>query len=340
MKKAFIGMAARAAAVVVALAAVLSAPGVALADGGTTMWRLYNPNSGEHFYTAGVGERNNLVSVGWIFEGVGWIAPESGQDVYRLYNPNGGDHHYTTSAGERDVLVSVGWQSEGVGWKSGGSAPVYRQYNKNASSGAHNFTASKAENDALVSVGWQSEGIAWQATGTSADYDPSPINAEAHATYQAIIAASPYVEWYGFFDLDGDRVDEMIVDEYDYKGGSGRDMTLYGYWDRSLRTLCSYTGYGHNEFYVYPQTLSFIEYHTGHGGESYECMRYANGTYSNVAYKSHYSTKGGALEDGPWSYSVGGNDCSQQEYDAFVAGLTQGPCTTYNIGKWATRVRN
>ena len=30
--------------------------------------RLYNPNSGEHFYTASVDEKNNLISVGWNYE--------------------------------------------------------------------------------------------------------------------------------------------------------------------------------------------------------------------------------------------------------------------------------
>ena len=125
------------------------------------MYRLYNPNSGEHFYTAKSPERDNLISVGWNYEGVGWTAPSSGDPVYRLYNPNAGDHHYTTSVGERDALVSVGWNYEGIGWYSGGSKPLWRQYNPNAVAGAHNYTTSKGENDHLVSLGWRYEGIGW-----------------------------------------------------------------------------------------------------------------------------------------------------------------------------------
>ena len=125
------------------------------------MYRLYNPNSGEHFYTAKSPERDNLVSVGWNYEGVGWTAPSTGDPVYRLYNPNAGDHHYTTSVSERDSLVAVGWNYEGVGWYSGGSRPLWRQYNPNATSGAHNYTTSKDENDHLVSLGWRYEGIGW-----------------------------------------------------------------------------------------------------------------------------------------------------------------------------------
>ena len=35
------------------------------------MYRLYNPNSGEHFYTANAGERNHLISIGWYGTGTG-----------------------------------------------------------------------------------------------------------------------------------------------------------------------------------------------------------------------------------------------------------------------------
>ena len=82
------------------------------------MYRLYNPYTGEHFYTSSTDERDSLVLVGWKDEGKGWVAPSSGAKVYRLYNPyvEGGDHHYTLSADERDHLVSVGWKDEGVAW--------------------------------------------------------------------------------------------------------------------------------------------------------------------------------------------------------------------------------
>lgn len=128
------------------------------------MSRLYNPNSGEHFYTGDAGEREYCVLVGWKYEGVGWNAPaKSNTPVYRLYNPNGGDHHYTMSKAEHDWLVTLGWRSENVGWYSDDSKAValFRQYNPNAKSGSHNFTTSKSENDWLVGLGWRAEGIGW-----------------------------------------------------------------------------------------------------------------------------------------------------------------------------------
>ena len=130
----------------------------------TVMHRLYNPNSGEHFYTASEVERNHLVSVGWNYEGAGWTAPtQSNTPVYRLYNANAGDHHYTTSVIERDHLVSVGWNDEGVGWYSDDfqRVPLFRQYNPNAIAGSHNYTTSKEETDMLIGIGWHDEGIGW-----------------------------------------------------------------------------------------------------------------------------------------------------------------------------------
>ncbi len=138
-------------------------------EGCVNMYRLYNPNSGEHFYTSNVGERNNLYSLGWNYEGVGWIAPvTSNTPVYRLYNQYGGEHHYTTSLNERNHLISLGWNDEGIGWYSDDAhtVPLYRQYNPNAFANNHNYTTSLSENNWLVSIGWQAEGIGWYGVGT------------------------------------------------------------------------------------------------------------------------------------------------------------------------------
>ena len=132
--------------------------------GGVAMYRLYNPNSGEHFYTAVESERKHLVDVGWNYEGMGWIAPASSSTpVYRLYNPYAGEHHYTTSASEKDGLVKAGWNYEGVGWYSDDArtTPLYRQYNPNQYACNHNYTTSAAERDWLVGLGWHDEGIGW-----------------------------------------------------------------------------------------------------------------------------------------------------------------------------------
>lgn len=137
--------------------------------GSGEMYRVYNPNSGEHFYTEDTNEKNWLVSLGWISEGIGWNAPNSSDyPVYRLYNANGGEHHYTMNKAEKDMLVKAGWKYEGIGWYSANpddksSVPLLREYNPNAFANNHNYTVNKAEHEWLVSLGWKDEGKAWYA---------------------------------------------------------------------------------------------------------------------------------------------------------------------------------
>ena len=130
------------------------------------MYRLYNPNSGEHFYTGNAKEIEDVVAAGWKNEGFAWEAPIiSKTPVYRLYNPNAGDHHYTMSASEKNSLISVGWKDEGIGWYSddGKNLPLQRLYNPNAIAGAHHYTISVKEKNDLIKAGWKYEGIAWYA---------------------------------------------------------------------------------------------------------------------------------------------------------------------------------
>lgn len=82
------------------------------------IYRIYNPNSGEHFYTMNGYERDMLKGVGWRYEGIGWRSVLSGLEVYRLYNPNSGEHFYTMNGNERNMLNGAGWRYEGVGWYS------------------------------------------------------------------------------------------------------------------------------------------------------------------------------------------------------------------------------
>lgn len=134
---------------------------------GTTVYRLYNQFSGEHFYTASLSEYNGLVAAGWTGEGKGFSAATSGAPVYRLLNPTTGEHFYTTSSIERDGIVGVGWTYEGVAFYSltaSTGTPVYRAFNPNAQGpGSHLFTVSKSEIDGLTPLGWIYEGEAFYA---------------------------------------------------------------------------------------------------------------------------------------------------------------------------------
>ncbi len=132
------------------------------------VYRLYNPNSSEHFYTPSEHEKDYLSQIGWSYEGIGWRSPknDTSQPVYRVYNPNAGDHHYTTNAQERDHLVNVGWNDEGVAWYSDPyvGVQILRAYNPNAKgAGAHHFTDNEIERDLLVDLGWRQENVAFYA---------------------------------------------------------------------------------------------------------------------------------------------------------------------------------
>lgn len=128
------------------------------------VYRVYNPNSGEHHFTLSKEEQDMLVSLGWKNEAIAWVSPGwSKTPVYRLYNPNAGEHHYTTNEAERDNLVHVGWRYEGIGWYSDDAQTIaiYRVYNPNAYANNHHYTRDKSERDHLISLGWRDEDIGW-----------------------------------------------------------------------------------------------------------------------------------------------------------------------------------
>ncbi len=144
------------------------------------VYRLYNKNNGEHFYTTNKKEKEHLESLGWRYEGIAWLAPQPvtakpgdvyygmpGMElapVFRLYNRGTGDHHYTKNKHEKDYLLQNGWEDEGIGWYSEREdigVPLYRQYNPNAVVGTHNYTTNLKENNYLAGLGWREEGIAW-----------------------------------------------------------------------------------------------------------------------------------------------------------------------------------
>lgn len=127
-----------------------------------SMYRMYDPNSGEHVYTGSDEERDNLVAAGWNFEGVGFTFPmTTGKPVYRLYDPVYGEHLYTMDEGEKATLMAAGWNFEGIAFNScpEEEVPQYRLHNPNETRGAYHFTASQEERDFLLSIGWEDQGI-------------------------------------------------------------------------------------------------------------------------------------------------------------------------------------
>lgn len=123
------------------------------------VYRMYYPESGQHFFTASHDEAQYLANIGVLYEGIAWHTGKGGA-VLRLYNPNTGEHLLTTSHAEHDECIRAGWTCEGIGFQSGSSVPVYRLYSP---AGLHHYTASEAELLSLVDSGWKNEGAVFTA---------------------------------------------------------------------------------------------------------------------------------------------------------------------------------
>lgn len=127
------------------------------------IYKLYNRNSGEHFYTTSLGEAKADEKAGWSYEGVAFYAPSQPTEtpVYRLSNPNTHERFYTDKLAEVNNLVQKKWTNEGIAWYSGGTLAVYRLSNPHEKSFNHTYTSSAGERKSLVSKGWKNEGICW-----------------------------------------------------------------------------------------------------------------------------------------------------------------------------------
>ena len=203
---------------------------------GVTMYRLYNPNSGEHLYTNNSGEKDILTSIGWTYEGIAWTAPASSNTpVYRLYNPNSGEHHYTKDAGEKGILVGLGWNDEGIGWYSDDSqsTPLYRLYNPYATgqyeAGAHHYTKDVGERDTLIGLGWNDEGIGWYGV-TSPDSKYSPGDIVILGSYEQdnnLSNGAEPIEWIVVGERDGHTLilSKYALDYRRYNEESFKDIT-------------------------------------------------------------------------------------------------------------------
>ncbi len=131
------------------------------------MFRMYDPNSGEHFYTGSELERDFLVAEGWNYEGVGFtFSMTTGAPVHRLYDPVTYEHLYTMDEDEKARLMAAGWNYEGVAFNSAydTEVPQYRLHNPNETRGAYHFTASIEERDYLISLGWEDQGIGFYSS--------------------------------------------------------------------------------------------------------------------------------------------------------------------------------
>ncbi len=137
------------------------------------IYRMYDPNRGEHIYTKKWADVEALLEWGWIHENDSDFTVVNAMDedavpVYRLYNPNfGGMHYYTDNAEDAKYLASVGCNYEGIShyvYKASSTkgTPQYRLYNPNSPSGEHIWLSDESGINMLIEAGWIYEGICWR----------------------------------------------------------------------------------------------------------------------------------------------------------------------------------
>ncbi|MBL6077726.1 hypothetical protein JMJ56_06890 [Belnapia sp. T18] len=141
------------------------------------VFRFYKPETGTHFYTGSVEERDNVIAklAPWYtYEGPAFHSADPGAEntsaLYRFYKPDTGTHFYTASVEERDSVIAklAPWYTyEGpaltvsTGPQEGYSA-VFRFYKPDT--GTHFYTASVEERDNVVNTlsNWYHlEGVAY-----------------------------------------------------------------------------------------------------------------------------------------------------------------------------------
>lgn len=133
-------------------------------DDGVAVYRLYNAGRGVHFYTASHDEAQNCVNVGWVYEGLAWIAPKDGKGVFRFVK--GDTHAFTITEKGKQMFVAHGYAEEGQAFLGYDTAaipcmPVYCVYNPNSDDFVYTLLAT--EYDALSAAGWHGYGIAFYA---------------------------------------------------------------------------------------------------------------------------------------------------------------------------------
>ncbi|MBV7391507.1 hypothetical protein KUA55_12525 [Enterococcus sp. ALS3] len=81
------------------------------------VYRIYNPNSGEHFYSTNKAECDAAVKAGWRHEtneDYTWVS-DGDVKMYREFNPDvntAGSHNFTTNKDEHEGVVKAGWRDE------------------------------------------------------------------------------------------------------------------------------------------------------------------------------------------------------------------------------------
>jgi hypothetical protein len=159
--------------------------------GTTALYRLSDPNTGDHLYTVSSAERISvIVNLQWRDEGaVGFVWPTKRANtvpLYRLFSASQADHFYTHDAAEAaNAADFLGYEMENgrkpVAWLAAqngpGTLPLYRLFRSDEYSifipsnprafNHHFYTTSRAEAEWFQIQAWKIEGQEGNVFGPS-----------------------------------------------------------------------------------------------------------------------------------------------------------------------------
>ena len=133
-----------------------------MANGDQSVYRLFNPSTGRHYFTSVKSERDNALANGYISEGTGfYYCKNDSFDVIRLSNELSGQSRLTSSipeinsAQQNSLATSVAFSSS-----FNGDIPVYGLYSSKADD--YFYTTSIAEkNAAITGMGYTDQGVSF-----------------------------------------------------------------------------------------------------------------------------------------------------------------------------------
>lgn len=125
------------------------------------VYRFYNSQTGSHFFTTSLAERNSVIENldAMSFEGNSFdsnVTDVNGTAVFRFFNFGNNAHFYTANAGEAAGLrQDSNFRDEGISYyasndASNGGTELFRFFN--TLNGTHFYTVSAAERDNIIST--------------------------------------------------------------------------------------------------------------------------------------------------------------------------------------------
>lgn len=146
---------------------------------------------------------------------------------------------------------------------------------------------------------------------------------------------SSYVS-YKFTDIDGDGMQEMMIENHPGDKGSARHFQIYTCKKGKLVRTLSIMEYGLDCVTIYKKAKSMVVYYVGHGHVSYEYFKKKSGKYKLIASRGRMAIAGGNPTNGQWYYYSKSGEIKKKAFSKLIKGMQSGEKKSYPVSKWKT----